>query len=95
MLGEIVSVIAVAVIDKFMAEFFPGPHGTPGPGAPTRRPVPVALKANSGHFVCADLNRGGLLVADRPECREYLISASDTNPTHASSCFFAGLHSRR
>jgi hypothetical protein len=25
----------------------------------------------------------------------YLISASDANPTHASSCFFAGRHSRR
>jgi hypothetical protein len=25
----------------------------------------------------------------------YLISASDTNPTHASSCFSAGRHSRR
>jgi hypothetical protein len=67
-MNELTSMIVTTVV----TEVFKILSGRPGEND-LPRPVPVALRCHGGQFLCADQNKGGLVTADRNECREWEV----------------------
>ena len=62
----IVNTTAVEVVKRLLKIILDQPGGLP-------RPEPVALRCHGGQLLCADQNKGGLVLANGSQCRDWEV----------------------